>query len=142
MLLRLSSNECKLASLLQLLVLFALLLLRKALKDFMLYEVHHLFLLNFFDKFYSPCLQWYAKMFLWCWSLKSQGYGSFLLRDLPFDAIQFCIYEQIRIGYMLAVNSQVLSLCVLETLLFWYFFLPGTNFHSYSLFIFLSLKIL
>ncbi|XP_020233068.1 S-adenosylmethionine carrier 1, chloroplastic/mitochondrial-like [Cajanus cajan] len=33
------------------------------------------------------------------------GYGSFLLRDLPFDAIQFCIYEQIRIGYMLAVNS-------------------------------------
>ncbi|KAB2052001.1 hypothetical protein ES319_A12G090200v1 [Gossypium barbadense] len=27
------------------------------------------------------------------------GYGSFLLRDLPFDAIQFCIYEQIRIGY-------------------------------------------
>ena len=37
--------------------------------------------------------------------MKSQGYGSFLLRDLPFDAIQFCIYEQIRIGYMLAVNS-------------------------------------
>ncbi|XLR18899.1 hypothetical protein HN51_065577 [Arachis hypogaea] len=28
------------------------------------------------------------------------GYGSFLLRDLPFDAIQFCIYEQIRMGYM------------------------------------------
>ncbi|KAL4368174.1 hypothetical protein GQ457_05G008800 [Hibiscus cannabinus] len=27
------------------------------------------------------------------------GYGSFLLRDLPFDAIQFCIYEQLRIGY-------------------------------------------
>ncbi|KAL6960342.1 S-adenosylmethionine carrier 1, chloroplastic/mitochondrial, partial [Sarracenia purpurea var. burkii] len=25
------------------------------------------------------------------------GYGSFLLRDLPFDAIQFCIYEQLRI---------------------------------------------
>ncbi|KAL3654986.1 hypothetical protein CASFOL_000772 [Castilleja foliolosa] len=24
------------------------------------------------------------------------GYGSFLLRDLPFDAIQFCIYEQLR----------------------------------------------
>ncbi|XP_020203914.1 S-adenosylmethionine carrier 1, chloroplastic/mitochondrial [Cajanus cajan] len=23
------------------------------------------------------------------------GYGSFLLRDLPFDAIQFCIYKQI-----------------------------------------------
>uniref|UniRef100_M1BVS7 S-adenosylmethionine transporter n=2 Tax=Solanum tuberosum TaxID=4113 RepID=M1BVS7_SOLTU len=31
------------------------------------------------------------------------GYGSFLLRDLPFDAIQFCIYEQLRIGYKLAV---------------------------------------
>ncbi|XP_042019015.1 S-adenosylmethionine carrier 1, chloroplastic/mitochondrial-like isoform X1 [Salvia splendens] len=30
------------------------------------------------------------------------GYGSFLLRDLPFDAIQFCIYEQLRIGYKLA----------------------------------------
>lgn len=27
------------------------------------------------------------------------GYGSFLLRDLPFDAIQFCLYEQLRIGY-------------------------------------------
>ncbi|KAJ7548210.1 hypothetical protein O6H91_07G003000 [Diphasiastrum complanatum] len=27
------------------------------------------------------------------------GYGSFLLRDLPFDAIQFCIYEQLRIVY-------------------------------------------
>ncbi|CAK9216944.1 unnamed protein product [Sphagnum jensenii] len=25
------------------------------------------------------------------------GFGSFLLRDLPFDAIQFCIYEQLRI---------------------------------------------
>ncbi|GAV68973.1 Mito_carr domain-containing protein [Cephalotus follicularis] len=30
------------------------------------------------------------------------GYGSFLLRDLPFDAIQFCIYEQLRIGYKAA----------------------------------------
>ncbi|XP_057974503.1 S-adenosylmethionine carrier 1, chloroplastic/mitochondrial-like isoform X1 [Malania oleifera] len=30
------------------------------------------------------------------------GFGSFLLRDLPFDAIQFCIYEQLRIGYKLA----------------------------------------
>ncbi|KAA0046832.1 S-adenosylmethionine carrier 1 [Cucumis melo var. makuwa] len=32
------------------------------------------------------------------------GYGSFLLRDLPFDAIQFCIYEQLRIGYKLAAQ--------------------------------------
>ncbi|KAI9109763.1 hypothetical protein K1719_019393 [Acacia pycnantha] len=33
------------------------------------------------------------------------GYGSFLLRDLSFDAIQFCIYEQLRIGYMLAPSN-------------------------------------
>nr|GMC56461.1 S-adenosylmethionine carrier 1, chloroplastic/mitochondrial-like isoform X1 [Ipomoea batatas] len=32
------------------------------------------------------------------------GYGSFLLRDLPFDAMQFCIYEQLRLGYKLAVS--------------------------------------
>ncbi|KAJ1398596.1 X8 domain [Sesbania bispinosa] len=35
------------------------------------------------------------------------GYGSFLLRDLPFDAIQFCIYEQIRIGYKLAARRDL-----------------------------------
>lgn len=35
------------------------------------------------------------------------GYGSFLLRDLPFDAIQFCIYEQIRIGYRLAARRDL-----------------------------------
>lgn len=35
------------------------------------------------------------------------GYGSFLLRDLPFDAIQFCIYEQLRIGYKLAVKRDL-----------------------------------
>ncbi|KAL1364802.1 S-adenosylmethionine carrier 1, chloroplastic/mitochondrial isoform X2 [Arachis duranensis] len=35
------------------------------------------------------------------------GYGSFLLRDLPFDAIQFCIYEQIRIGYMAAARRNL-----------------------------------
>ncbi|KAH9626052.1 hypothetical protein KSS87_000372 [Heliosperma pusillum] len=35
------------------------------------------------------------------------GYGSFLLRDLPFDAIQFCIYEQIRIGYKLAARREL-----------------------------------
>ncbi|GMP80001.1 hypothetical protein CsSME_00035275 [Camellia sinensis var. sinensis] len=32
------------------------------------------------------------------------GYGSFLLRDLPFDAIQFCLYEQLRMGYKLAAR--------------------------------------
>ncbi|XP_056696502.1 S-adenosylmethionine carrier 1, chloroplastic/mitochondrial isoform X1 [Spinacia oleracea] len=31
------------------------------------------------------------------------GYRSFLLRDLPFDAIQFCLYEQLRLGYKLAI---------------------------------------
>ncbi|XP_020270678.1 probable S-adenosylmethionine carrier 2, chloroplastic [Asparagus officinalis] len=31
------------------------------------------------------------------------GYSFFLLRDLPFDAIQFCLYEQLRIGYKIAV---------------------------------------
>ncbi|KAA8537961.1 hypothetical protein F0562_027459 [Nyssa sinensis] len=35
------------------------------------------------------------------------GYGSFLLRDLPFDAIQFCIYEQLRIGYKLAAQRDL-----------------------------------
>lgn len=35
------------------------------------------------------------------------GYGSFLLRDLPFDAIQFCLYEQMRMGYKLAANRDL-----------------------------------
>ncbi|KAI4352769.1 hypothetical protein L6164_006990 [Bauhinia variegata] len=35
------------------------------------------------------------------------GFGSFLLRDLPFDAIQFCIYEQLRIGYKLAAQRDL-----------------------------------
>ncbi|KAL9245065.1 hypothetical protein vseg_018760 [Gypsophila vaccaria] len=35
------------------------------------------------------------------------GYGSFLLRDLPFDAIQFCIYEQLRIGYKVAAKREL-----------------------------------
>uniref|UniRef100_A0A6M2FA76 S-adenosylmethionine transporter n=1 Tax=Populus davidiana TaxID=266767 RepID=A0A6M2FA76_9ROSI len=35
------------------------------------------------------------------------GYGSFLLRDLPFDAIQFCIYEQLRIGYRVAAKREL-----------------------------------
>ncbi|XP_024026905.1 S-adenosylmethionine carrier 1, chloroplastic/mitochondrial isoform X2 [Morus notabilis] len=34
------------------------------------------------------------------------GYGSFLLRDLPFDAVQFCMYEQMRIGYKLAARRE------------------------------------
>ncbi|GKV39864.1 hypothetical protein SLEP1_g47569 [Rubroshorea leprosula] len=35
------------------------------------------------------------------------GYGSFLLRDLPFDAVQFCIYEQLHIGYKLAAKRDL-----------------------------------
>ncbi|XP_059631517.1 S-adenosylmethionine carrier 1, chloroplastic/mitochondrial-like isoform X2 [Cornus florida] len=35
------------------------------------------------------------------------GYGSFLLRDLPFDAIQFCLYEQLRMGYKLAARRDL-----------------------------------
>ncbi|KAL3677207.1 hypothetical protein R1sor_027155 [Riccia sorocarpa] len=35
------------------------------------------------------------------------GFGAFLLRDLPFDAIQFCIYEQLRIGYKKTVNRDL-----------------------------------
>ncbi|XP_030463344.2 S-adenosylmethionine carrier 1, chloroplastic/mitochondrial isoform X2 [Syzygium oleosum] len=35
------------------------------------------------------------------------GYGSFLLRDLPFDAIQFCIYEQLRLGYKAAARREL-----------------------------------
>ena len=48
---------------------------------------------------YSPSIH--------CLLLTLQGYGSFLLRDLPFDAIQFCIYEQLRMGYKLAVSSHM-----------------------------------
>ncbi|CAB4319823.1 unnamed protein product [Prunus armeniaca] len=35
------------------------------------------------------------------------GYGSFLLRDLPFDAVQFCIYEQLQIGFKLAARRDL-----------------------------------
>ncbi|KAK9678702.1 hypothetical protein RND81_11G228100 [Saponaria officinalis] len=35
------------------------------------------------------------------------GYRSFLLRDLPFDAIQFCLYEQLRFGYKLAAKRDL-----------------------------------
>ncbi|XP_024391705.1 S-adenosylmethionine carrier 1, chloroplastic/mitochondrial isoform X1 [Physcomitrium patens] len=38
------------------------------------------------------------------------GFGSFLLRDLPFDAIQFCIYEQLRLGLKKVVNRDLLDL--------------------------------
>ncbi|CAK7329389.1 unnamed protein product [Dovyalis caffra] len=36
-----------------------------------------------------------------------EGYGSFLLRDLPFDAIQFCIYEKMLMGYKLAAKRDL-----------------------------------
>lgn len=31
------------------------------------------------------------------------GYGSFLLRDLPFDAIEFVTYEQLRRAYKVSL---------------------------------------
>ena len=43
------------------------------------------------------------------------GYGSFLLRDLPFDAIEFVAYEQIKKAYQ--VSSSV-SACHLPCLAF------------------------
>ncbi|KAJ6846631.1 S-adenosylmethionine carrier 1, chloroplastic/mitochondrial-like [Iris pallida] len=35
------------------------------------------------------------------------GCSSFLLRDLPFDALQFCLYEQLRIGYKIAARREL-----------------------------------
>ncbi|KAG6543700.1 hypothetical protein Mapa_014884 [Marchantia paleacea] len=35
------------------------------------------------------------------------GCGAFLLRDLPFDAIQFCIYEQLKILYKRTVKRDL-----------------------------------
>lgn len=37
------------------------------------------------------------------------GYGSFLLRDLPFDAIEFVAYEQLKKAYKV-VTSALLQL--------------------------------
>eukprot|EP00850_Spirogloea_muscicola_P008034 SM000042S15301 [mRNA] locus=s42:191846:203002:+ [translate_table: standard] len=37
------------------------------------------------------------------------GYSSFLLRDLPFDALQFAVYEQLKIGYGNTVKRELKS---------------------------------
>ena len=113
---RLLSNKCKLGSLLQLLVLLTSLLLRKVLNDFMLHEVsHYLFLLKTFDKFYFSLYRTKKKNsishvcddMLKCFFDfdigNHMGMDLFYCEILPFDAIQFCIYEHIRIGYMLVV---------------------------------------
>ncbi len=34
------------------------------------------------------------------------GYGSFLLRDLPFDAIEFVSYEQLKRAYTVALGNK------------------------------------
>lgn len=34
------------------------------------------------------------------------GYGSFLLRDLPFDAIEFVAYEQLKFMYKVGAPDQ------------------------------------
>lgn len=76
-----------------------------------LYAVWNLSYILFLSHFgLSPFSPWHLlciTMFFLCQSVLLQGYGSFLLRDLPFDAIQFCIYEQLRIGYMMAVRSLI-----------------------------------
>lgn len=102
-------------------MLFALLLLKKELKVFMLYvSFNHAVLIFIYFLMlviqmllerpcYSCCTSSNLGELTFC-ALVSfvQGYGSFLLRDLPFDAIQFCIYEQLRIGYKLAVFIQLM----------------------------------
>lgn len=35
------------------------------------------------------------------------GYGAFMLRDLPFDAIEFVAYEQIKKAYSLSVKREL-----------------------------------
>lgn len=35
------------------------------------------------------------------------GYGAFMLRDLPFDAIEFVAYEQIKKAYSLTVKREL-----------------------------------
>ena len=37
------------------------------------------------------------------------GYGSFMLRDLPFDAIEFVAYEQMKLAYRAAVRGRELN---------------------------------
>jgi solute carrier family 25 S-adenosylmethionine transporter 26 len=34
------------------------------------------------------------------------GYGSFLLRDLPFDAIEFVAYEQLKKSYQILLSDK------------------------------------
>ena len=34
------------------------------------------------------------------------GYGSFLLRDLPFDALEFVLYEQLKKSYQATLNGR------------------------------------
>lgn len=36
------------------------------------------------------------------------GYGSFLLRDLPFDAIEFVAYEQLKKAYAVRVPASII----------------------------------
>lgn len=68
-----------------------------------LYAVKNASFFLFYRQFLAFMNLWSTCTFV-VWFLILQGYGSFLLRDLPFDAIQFCIYEQLRMGYKLAVS--------------------------------------
>jgi len=62
-----------------------------------------------------------------------QGFGSFLLRDLPFDAIQFCIYEQLRISVKKFVSILTESFFKLKRILSSLSVLSSLNIHSRSL---------
>ena len=111
------SKECKWVNSRLHLMLFALLLLKKELRVFMLYVSFNHMTIFFVPHFVEYWHLLGPPIVLFCclnsnlsgWSVSHtcffclKGYGSFLLRDLPFDAIQFCIYEQLRIGYRLAV---------------------------------------
>ncbi|KAK3043932.1 hypothetical protein RJ639_000631 [Escallonia herrerae] len=88
------SKACRLANLLQLLMLHALLLLRRGLKAFMQYVM--------LASLISP-----QRLMFSLYDNSRLGYSSFLLPDLPFDAIQFCIYEQLRVGYKLAAKRDL-----------------------------------
>ena len=44
------------------------------------------------------------------------GYSCFLLRDLPFDAIQFCAYEQAKVAYQKLVGGRELNTAEIGTI--------------------------
>lgn len=43
------------------------------------------------------------------------GYGSFLLRDLPFDAIEFMAYEQLKKAYKVSSDSRGMHVLIVAS---------------------------